>query len=130
MDADFEDGIDMLRSYCLVGMSGGDDMFEMHRLVQFSMKKWLEQHGELVGWQERYVDTMHEAFPSGQCENWSKCQALFPHAEAMLDEGVGIELILGVVHDSGPSTVGRRESDRMALLLWRGSVDFPFLFAK
>ena len=83
MDAGFEDDIDMMRSYCLVGMSGGVDMFEMHRLVQFSMKKWLEQHGELVGWQERYVDIMYEAFPSGQYENWSKCQALFPHAEAM-----------------------------------------------
>jgi hypothetical protein len=51
-------------------------MFEMHWLVQFSMKKWLEQHGAPVGWQERYVDTMYEAFPSGQYENWSKCQAL------------------------------------------------------
>jgi hypothetical protein len=39
MEADFEDDIDMLRSYCLVGMSGGKDLFEMHRLVQFSMKK-------------------------------------------------------------------------------------------
>lgn len=45
VDANFEDDIDMLRSYCLIGMSGGDDMFEMHWLVQFSMKKWLEQHG-------------------------------------------------------------------------------------
>jgi hypothetical protein len=25
---------------------------------------------------------MYKAFPSGQYENWSKCQALFPHAEA------------------------------------------------
>ena len=46
MDADFEDDTDML-SYCLVGMSGGDNMFEMHRLLQFSMKKWLGQHGNL-----------------------------------------------------------------------------------
>jgi hypothetical protein len=35
VDADFEDDSDMLRSYCPVGMSGGDDMFEKHRLVQF-----------------------------------------------------------------------------------------------
>ena len=35
VDADFEDDSDMLRSYCPVRMSEGDDMFEMHRLVQF-----------------------------------------------------------------------------------------------
>ena len=35
MDAGFEDDSDMLRSCSLVGMSGEDDMFEMHRLVQF-----------------------------------------------------------------------------------------------
>jgi hypothetical protein len=82
-DTDFEDDIDMLRNYCLIGLSGTDDAFEMHRLVQFSMKKWLEQHGELQGWQERYIDVMYEAFPLGIYENWPKCQALFPHAEAM-----------------------------------------------
>jgi hypothetical protein len=49
VDADFEDDSDMLRNFCLVGMSGRDGMFKMHRLVQFSMKKWLEQHGELEG---------------------------------------------------------------------------------
>jgi len=32
--ADFEDDSDMLRSYCPVGMSGGEDMFKIHRPVQ------------------------------------------------------------------------------------------------
>jgi hypothetical protein len=35
VDADFEDDSDMLRSYCPVRMSRGDDMFEKYRLVQF-----------------------------------------------------------------------------------------------
>lgn len=35
MDAHFEDDSDMLRIYCPVGMSGGDDTFEVHRPVQF-----------------------------------------------------------------------------------------------
>jgi tetratricopeptide (TPR) repeat protein len=83
VDEDFEDDIDMLRSYYLVGVSKGDDMFEMHRLVQLSMKKWLEQNSELERWQKRYVDNMYKAFPWAKYENWSTCQALFPHVEAM-----------------------------------------------
>ena len=83
-DADFEDDIDTLRSYCLVGVGGKDDTFEMHQLVQFSMKKWLEQQGELQRWQEWYIDKMSEVFPTGQYENWVKCEELFPHAEMAL----------------------------------------------
>jgi hypothetical protein len=35
----------------------GDD-FEMHRLVQFSTKKWLELYDLLESWKEKYIDIM------------------------------------------------------------------------
>jgi hypothetical protein len=46
------------------------------------MKKWLEQHEELAGWQERYVDTMYEAFPLGQRE-LVEVSGVVPYAEVM-----------------------------------------------
>lgn len=83
-DSDFEVDLDTLRSYNLVGVGVKDNTFEMHRLVQFSTKKWLELQGELQRWQERYIDSLCEAFPTGDYENWAKCEDLFPHAEALV----------------------------------------------
>ncbi|KIX06114.1 uncharacterized protein Z518_04088 [Rhinocladiella mackenziei CBS 650.93] len=80
---DFEEDIATLRAYHLVGMGVSDNLFDMHRLVQFSTKKWLELHGELGRWQERCVDILSEAFPTGDYANWRTCQALFPHVQAM-----------------------------------------------
>ena len=56
----------------------------MHRLVQFSTKKWLELYDELEHWKERYIKIMDQAFPVGLYENWATCQQLFPHAEMIL----------------------------------------------
>ncbi|KAJ4298214.1 hypothetical protein N0V90_006113 [Kalmusia sp. IMI 367209] len=81
-DADFDDDIYMLTSFSLIEMSANGQEFEMHRLVQFSTKKWLELSNELEPWKTTYVTLMDESFPKGQYENWPTCQALFPHAEA------------------------------------------------
>ncbi|OSS43186.1 hypothetical protein B5807_12172, partial [Epicoccum nigrum] len=84
--ADFDDDINTLASYSLVEMSGADGSeFEMHRLVQYSTKKWLELSGELEGWKERYVALMDRSYPVSQHKNWKMCQALFPHAQAAAD---------------------------------------------
>lgn len=63
-------------------MSADGSEFEMHRLVQFSTKKWLELSDELEMWKERYVALMDSSYPVGRHENWKVCQALFPHAQA------------------------------------------------
>ena len=81
---DLEDDIATLRAYDLIGVGAvSDQLFDMHRLVQFSTKTWLEMHGELQRWQERYIDILGAAFPVGDYANWATCQALFPHVEAM-----------------------------------------------
>lgn len=84
--ANFDDDINTLASYSLVEMSGADGSeFEMHRLLQYSTKKWLELSGELEEWKERYVALMDRSYPLGQHANWKVCQALFPHAQAAAD---------------------------------------------
>ncbi|PSN58606.1 hypothetical protein BS50DRAFT_614816 [Corynespora cassiicola Philippines] len=84
-EADFEDDIHTLTSFSLVEMSADGREFEMHRLVQFSTKKWLELHKELERWKEAYAVLMDDSYPVGQYENWPVCQALFPHAQAAAD---------------------------------------------
>lgn len=80
---DFEDDLVTLRAYSLISVGVNEHLFNMHRLVQLSTQKWLEIHTELQGWQERYVDLFGAAFPTGDYTNWTTCQALFPHMEAM-----------------------------------------------
>ena len=81
-EADFEDDIHTLTSYSLIKMSADGKEFEMHQLVQFSTKKWLELYNELEGWKEKYVRLMDDSYPVGRHENWTICRALFPHAQA------------------------------------------------
>ncbi|OAG08426.1 uncharacterized protein CC84DRAFT_1203804 [Paraphaeosphaeria sporulosa] len=84
-EADFDDDICMLTSFSLVRMSVDGREFEMHRLVQFSTKKWLELCSELEVWQSTYAALMDDNYPVGRPENWAVCQALFPHAQAVVN---------------------------------------------
>ena len=80
---DFENDIMTLRAYNLISIGVSDHLFNMHRLVQFSTKKWLELHGELAYWQGRYISILDTAFPTGDYVDWTTCQGLFPHVEAV-----------------------------------------------
>lgn len=66
IEADFEDDISTLTSYSLVAMNTKGNEFEMHRLVQFSTKKWLELYDELEHWKERYIKDNRSSFA-----NWA-----------------------------------------------------------
>ncbi|KAH8671817.1 TPR domain protein [Tricladium varicosporioides] len=80
-EADFENDISVLTSYSLVTIKVEGNEFEMHRLVQFSMKIWLELYGELEEWKEKYIGIIGNAFPVGRYENRIICSKLFPHAQ-------------------------------------------------
>jgi tetratricopeptide (TPR) repeat protein len=84
-EADIEDDISALTNFSLVEVSADGSEFEMHRLVQFSTKKWLELSNELEGWKATYAMLMNESYPVGRHENWPVCQRLFPHAEVVLN---------------------------------------------
>ena len=80
--SDFEDDLNTLTSFSLVAIGVDGHQFKMHRLVQFSTRKWLELQGEMESWREKYVTLMDDSYPVGRHENWKTCQALFPHAQA------------------------------------------------
>jgi tetratricopeptide (TPR) repeat protein len=84
VDADLDDDIHTLSSFSLINMSADGREFEMHRLVQFSTKKWLELYGELEAWRGTYATLIDASYPMGRHENWPVCRALLPHAQAMV----------------------------------------------
>jgi tetratricopeptide (TPR) repeat protein len=76
-DADWR----ILNSLMLVKTSIGGHHFNMHRLVQYTTRRWLELHGELEAWMKKYVMIMRAYFPFPEHEHWEVCQYLFPHTQ-------------------------------------------------
>ena len=81
----FRDDVHTLKGYSLIGTTdAAGELFEMHRLVQLSTRRWLDSHGESERWKTKYIVNMSKAFPNGEYKNWTTCQALFPHVQALL----------------------------------------------
>ena len=77
---DFDDALAPLLSFSLVRAEIGKQSFEMHRLVQLSMRKWLEADKQLSKWTKESIKVLTAAFPSGDYKTWTDCQVLLPHA--------------------------------------------------
>ena len=80
-DDGFEDDVQTLRDYSFLSV-GTDRTFEMHALVQLATRKWLEANRKLEQWKQCYIKNLSAEFPTGEHENWTYCQALFPHAKS------------------------------------------------
>jgi tetratricopeptide (TPR) repeat protein len=83
---DFEDDLDRLRDYSFVTVTRDAKTFEMHSLVQLATRKWLESQQQLNRWREQFISNLCVELPTGEHENWGRCQALFPHARAALSQ--------------------------------------------
>ncbi|KAJ4267004.1 hypothetical protein NW762_003102 [Fusarium torreyae] len=77
---DFHDALEPLLSFSLVRPDVVRQSFEMHRLVQLSMRRWLEIDKRLNQWAKESRNVLNANFPSGDYETWADCQILFPHA--------------------------------------------------
>ena len=80
----FEEDLCILRDYSFVAVTSDANTFEMHSLVQLATRKWLESQHQLNKWREQFISNLCAELPTGEHENWEKCQALFPHARAAL----------------------------------------------
>ncbi|KAH6615308.1 hypothetical protein C7974DRAFT_320174 [Boeremia exigua] len=83
-EADFDSDMYMLTSLCLVKQAGKAS-FEMHGLVQYSMRRWLEMQDELEHWKGTCIALICEDYAEQGRENWPIQQSLLPHALAALD---------------------------------------------
>jgi tetratricopeptide (TPR) repeat protein len=80
----FEDDVLTLRDYSFITVTMEANTFEMHNLVQLATRTWLGNQGQLHRWQGRFISNLCAEMPTGEHENWQKCQVLFPHARAAL----------------------------------------------
>ena len=79
---EFEADILVLRNFSFITISMDETTFEMHRLVQLAIRKWLEASNQLERWKQQYIKNLSTVFPTGNYEKWTNCQALFPHAKS------------------------------------------------
>ncbi|KAG4429842.1 hypothetical protein IFR05_014674 [Cadophora sp. M221] len=78
----FEEDVSVLRNYSFISVNTNGTSFEMHGLVQLAMRKWLEAHGQIERWKRQFIKNLDAELPTGEYENWERCQALFPHAQS------------------------------------------------
>jgi tetratricopeptide (TPR) repeat protein len=88
---DFDDALAPLLSFSLVRVEIGKRSFEMHRLVQLSMRSWLEADEQLSKWIKESIRVLTAAFPSGDYKTWADCQVLLPHAREAISHVTGDE---------------------------------------
>ncbi|GAM34005.1 hypothetical protein TCE0_014r01313 [Talaromyces pinophilus] len=86
----FEDIIATLVDYSLI-QSEINDQFIMHRLVQLSVRRWLEIHHQLRDLQAQSRRIMARTFPNGHDENWARCRRLFVHVRSVLENTSDID---------------------------------------
>ncbi|KAF2022630.1 hypothetical protein EK21DRAFT_15134, partial [Setomelanomma holmii] len=85
-DDGFEDDVLTLRDYSFIAVTSDVKTFEMHSLVQLATRTWLGNEGQLDKWRKQFISNLCAELPTGEHENWEKCQALFPHAQAALTQ--------------------------------------------
>ncbi len=77
----------MLKGYAFITQREGQDLFDMHKLVQVVMRNWLKETGTL---QESYSSVLRrlvEVFPLPKYENRGVWTKYMPHAQAVLESG-------------------------------------------
>ena len=80
---DFTRALGTLQAFSLV-IAEKDGNFALHRLVQLSMRKCLENEGTHIHWQEKALMAMVKHFPPGDFNNWRICESLSSHAQIVI----------------------------------------------
>lgn len=83
-ELDFHDALVPLLDYSLVRLEMNERLYDMHRLVQLSVRAWLDMHQQLHSWQVKSRRIMARVFPDGKYENWTQCRLLLAHAKSVL----------------------------------------------
>jgi tetratricopeptide (TPR) repeat protein len=84
LDIDDTKAIGTLQAYSLIKSEISEGIYSMHRLVQLSTQEWLQWRDDLVRFQADAIDILSTRLPIGTHENKARCEALLPHALAVL----------------------------------------------
>jgi hypothetical protein len=86
VDNQFEDDIVTLRNLSFISIGTDGVSFQMHRLVQLATQKWLKAYGQHEKWKRHFIQNISREFPTGEYENWKKCELIFPHAQSAMTQ--------------------------------------------
>ena len=76
----FDKALGTLKNFSLVQEEKTQQTYSIHRLVQLSMRWWLEREKVLTKWQEEALDVLVEHCPSSDSvEDWKAWESIIPH---------------------------------------------------
>jgi tetratricopeptide (TPR) repeat protein len=81
---DFDDDVLTLENFHLISTHSSNASFEMHRLVQLAARIWLHSHGTYQDYLRESIESLDEAFPGGEFEDWARSRELYPHVTSIL----------------------------------------------
>jgi tetratricopeptide (TPR) repeat protein len=84
LDVKDTNAIGTLQAFSLITAERDDETYSMHRLVQLSTQTWLSLQKIRDTWGRNALELLSREFPNGDYENTTKCNALLPHAIAVL----------------------------------------------
>jgi tetratricopeptide (TPR) repeat protein len=76
--------IGTLQAFSLITAERDGETYSMHRLVQLCTQAWLSLQKSRDRWEEKALELLSKELPNGEHENRKKCEALLPHAIAVL----------------------------------------------
>ena len=80
-----EKALGVLKAFSFITASNRGQSFDMHRLVQLVMRKWLKAEGTAERYATHALKTVNDMFPDPKYENWKTCGTYLPHSYAVLD---------------------------------------------
>ncbi|KAI9701793.1 MAG: hypothetical protein M1836_001137 [Candelina mexicana] len=85
-EAEFELGkqLGVLKAYSLISSGKGGHTFDLHRLIQMVMRKWLRLQHESDTWARTALTQVLHHYPLVVYKNWSTCASYLPHSLAVL----------------------------------------------
>ncbi|KAF1967093.1 kinesin light chain [Bimuria novae-zelandiae CBS 107.79] len=76
--------IGVLDLYALVTRRPAESAIDVHRLVHYALRRWLQKQGTLDRWTQTAITRILSVFPDHDYNNTSKWRRLLPHAEYVL----------------------------------------------
>ncbi|KAK4083834.1 transcriptional regulator family: GATA type zinc finger [Trichoderma aggressivum f. europaeum] len=81
LDVLLHQDLEILLNHCLITANGTKQMFEMHGLVQLSVKKNLDA-SQLQTFEQQFIKMLAMVFPRSIYPSWTTCEELFAHVQA------------------------------------------------
>ncbi|CAG7917172.1 unnamed protein product [Penicillium olsonii] len=94
--------------------------FQMHRLVQLAMRRWLETHKQTERWKRCFIRTLSSEVQDAEYENWPVCELVLPHVLSAVTqppiEETTMEKWAAVIHVAAAFTCHRGDHSKSAEL--------------